>query len=74
MGTQHNWELLEGAHPSYVTSGLLQRVGTQKSDVHQCRRCGQICLSEVGGPPIEDVEVGLLEPCDLAVVRQVMTS
>jgi hypothetical protein len=65
----HDWKHLKGVHP-----GLSADVAGAKSDVYQCCRCGQICLSEIGEPPMEKIMGPLLEPCDLAIVKQVMTS
>ena len=65
--SRHDWDRLPDT-PSYVPDAQ------KRSDVHQCRRCSQLCLSEVGGLPVEDGMGSLLEDCDMAIARRVMES
>jgi len=74
----HRWELLSGMDNGLIaTFGEIgQQWATRQSDVHQCRRCGQICLSEIGGRPDEAMmaKSGFLIECEEQVVRSVHDS
>jgi hypothetical protein len=66
--TEHEWEIVEGPHDLTMVFG----VDGPNSDVYLCRRCGQMCLAEVGGPPDEPAMGDLLDDCGTAVARSIM--
>lgn len=64
----HQWEKVPDSVPD--VPGLTE---PRKSDVHLCKRCHQIALSEVGDPA-DDRLFGLVDDFDLSVVKHVLKS
>lgn len=65
----HEWKILDA--PAYP---LPFSETKRASDVHQCSRCGQICLSEVGGEPDDEFIEHFVKDCRTTMVKHVMES
>jgi hypothetical protein len=75
---KHQWELVGDTDTGLIASfeAMGQRWATRQSDVYMCKRCGQICLAEIGEKPNEAMmaKADLLVSCDDQVIKSVQES
>ncbi len=66
----HDWVLYEVNWPDYNSIKSLFGSSYKKSDLHFCKKCNQVSLSEVGAPP-DDNFFGIKD-CETAIIKTVL--